>query len=234
MPIHALGAYLERRHNAVDIRSLEAEARVVVSASGKSVSAALKPFAHERRARAATPAIPGAPPSARAPLERALLAASRVLDKSSLCQVSSGIPDRHAEFGGSAWRALCQRRAPPGLSLGRGVRGLPRLPARGRRSGLARVPDIRAHGACSATCNDSRGRSATTSRRPGDCSSRACAENAFTPSLRVKRVQSARGVWEMSWAPDGRATFEYGAELHPGEAHVIWRRVGTHRVLDDP
>ena len=56
----------------------------------------------------------------------------------------------------------------------------------------------------------------------------------FHPSLRVKRVQSARGVWEMSWAPDGRATFEYGAELHPGEAHVIWRRVGTHRVLDDP
>ena len=59
-------------------------------------------------------------------------------------------------------------------------------------------------------------------------------EGHFHPSLRVKRVQSARGVWEMSWAPDGRATFEYGAELHPGEPHVIWRRVGTHRVLDDP
>jgi hypothetical protein len=40
-------------------------------------------------------------------------------------------------------------------------------------------------------------------------------------ALRVKRVQGHPGVWEMTWAPDGRATFEYGAEVRPGEAHVI-------------
>ncbi len=60
------------------------------------------------------------------------------------------------------------------------------------------------------------------------------AHGEFDPALRVKRVQGTRGVWEITWAPDGRATFSYGPEIRPGEAHVIWRRVGTHRVLDEP
>jgi hypothetical protein len=54
------------------------------------------------------------------------------------------------------------------------------------------------------------------------------------PRLRVKRVQGRPGAWEMSWAPDGRATFEYGEEVRPGEPHVIWRRVGTHEVFREP
>lgn len=33
--------------------------------------------------------------------------------------------------------------------------------------------------------------------------------------LRVKRVQRREGVWELTWADDGRATFEYGAESGP-------------------
>jgi hypothetical protein len=57
---------------------------------------------------------------------------------------------------------------------------------------------------------------------------------AFPPGLRVKRVRGAVGVWEMTFAPDGRATFSYGDEIVPGEAHVIWRRVGTHDVLGKP
>ncbi|MDA8067333.1 MAG: hypothetical protein M0T77_01775 [Actinomycetota bacterium] len=56
---------------------------------------------------------------------------------------------------------------------------------------------------------------------------------AFPPGLRVKRVQGTDGVWEITFAPDGRATFAYGTEVVPGEAHVIWRRVGSHDVLDD-
>jgi hypothetical protein len=32
----------------------------------------------------------------------------------------------------------------------------------------------------------------------------------------------------MTWAPDGRATFEYGPECRPGELHMIWRWVGKH------
>ena len=57
---------------------------------------------------------------------------------------------------------------------------------------------------------------------------------AFPPSLRIKRVQGVEGVWEITFAPDGRATFEYGAEVRSGEPHVIWRRIGDHGVLSDP
>lgn len=57
---------------------------------------------------------------------------------------------------------------------------------------------------------------------------------AFPPPLRVKRVKGARGVWELSFAPDGRATFAYGPELLPGDVHVVWRRIGDHSVLIDP
>jgi hypothetical protein len=53
------------------------------------------------------------------------------------------------------------------------------------------------------------------------------------PALRVKRVQGYAGVWEMSWAADGRATFEYGEQV-PGEPHVIWRRIGTHDIFRRP
>jgi len=56
----------------------------------------------------------------------------------------------------------------------------------------------------------------------------------FRPGLRVKSVQGWPGVWEMTWAPDGRATFEYGPERRPGEPHVIWRRVGAHDIFRQP
>ena len=59
-------------------------------------------------------------------------------------------------------------------------------------------------------------------------------EGKFRKSLRVRGVQGARGVFEMTWAPDGRATFEYGEEQADGEPHVIWRRVGTHDVFGNP
>jgi hypothetical protein len=55
--------------------------------------------------------------------------------------------------------------------------------------------------------------------------------------LRVKGVKAARGVYEMTWSwsdPDGRATFEYGAQVHEGEPHIIWRRIGTHIVFREP
>jgi hypothetical protein len=56
----------------------------------------------------------------------------------------------------------------------------------------------------------------------------------FRKRLRVKGVQGAPGVFEMTWAPDGRATFEYGDEIKPGEPHVIWRRIGTHDIFRQP
>ena len=57
---------------------------------------------------------------------------------------------------------------------------------------------------------------------------------AFPVALRVKRVQGTDDVWELTWAPDGRATFSYGDEQLPGQPHVIWRRVGDHSILRDP
>jgi hypothetical protein len=69
----------------------------------------------------------------------------------------------------------------------------------------------------------------------------ACDRHAQDPaakwpaSLRVKDVEGAPGVWEMTWSfsgPDGRATFEFvriGDELG-----VRWRRIGGHSVLRKP
>ena len=52
--------------------------------------------------------------------------------------------------------------------------------------------------------------------------------------LRVKGVQGATGVYEMTWAENGRATFQYGDAMVEGEPHVIWRRVGTHGIFRQP
>lgn len=56
----------------------------------------------------------------------------------------------------------------------------------------------------------------------------------FRAGLRVKGIQAAEGVFEMSWSGDGRATFQYGNESQAGQPHVIWRRIGRHAVLGDP
>lgn len=56
----------------------------------------------------------------------------------------------------------------------------------------------------------------------------------FRKGLRVKGVKGASGVFEMTWADDGRATFQYGDAVLEGEPHVIWRRVGTHDIFRQP
>lgn len=56
----------------------------------------------------------------------------------------------------------------------------------------------------------------------------------FRPGLRVKGVQGAGAVMEMTFAPDGRATWQFGTEVKAGEAHVVWRRIGTHDILRSP
>jgi hypothetical protein len=38
----------------------------------------------------------------------------------------------------------------------------------------------------------------------------------------------------MTWAADGRATFEHGPEQIAGEAHVRWRRIGDHSIFAAP
>ncbi len=54
-------------------------------------------------------------------------------------------------------------------------------------------------------------------------------------SLRIKGVQGAPGVWEMTWSftrPDGRATFSF--ITIDGELAIRWRRIGDHRVFEEP
>lgn len=57
---------------------------------------------------------------------------------------------------------------------------------------------------------------------------------AVPKGRRVKGIQGATGVFEMTWGPDGRATFEYGDEVVEGKTHVIWRRAGSHTVFKTP
>jgi hypothetical protein len=57
----------------------------------------------------------------------------------------------------------------------------------------------------------------------------------FRGALRVKPMQGADGIWEMSWeGADGRATFEFGHERVEGEPHIIWRRIGGHAIFQTP
>ncbi len=60
------------------------------------------------------------------------------------------------------------------------------------------------------------------------------AHGSFRPSLHVRSVQGHPGIFEMSWAGDGRATFAYGPEQRAGEAHIVWRRIGGHDIFQDP
>jgi hypothetical protein len=56
----------------------------------------------------------------------------------------------------------------------------------------------------------------------------------FRPGLRVKRIQGTHDIMEMTFSPDGRATWQFGAEVTAGQPHVVWRRIGTHAVFRAP
>ena len=58
---------------------------------------------------------------------------------------------------------------------------------------------------------------------------------AWPASLRVKDVERAPGIWEMTWSfsgPDGRATFEW--VQFDDQLAVRWRRIGGHEILKNP
>jgi hypothetical protein len=60
------------------------------------------------------------------------------------------------------------------------------------------------------------------------------ADRPFRPGLRVKGVAAHPGVFEMTWDNDGRAIFSYGSERIAGQAHIIWRRIGTRAIFTPP
>ncbi|WP_326743410.1 hypothetical protein [Streptomyces sp. NBC_01768] len=60
--------------------------------------------------------------------------------------------------------------------------------------------------------------------------------DSFVPDLRTGRqgVRCAPGIYELTWAPDGRATWSYGREQIAGTLHIVWRRIGGHDILAGP
>lgn len=55
----------------------------------------------------------------------------------------------------------------------------------------------------------------------------------FRRGLRVKKMRGHDGIWEITWAPDGRATFMFG-DGRPDDVHIVWRRIGTHAIFTAP
>lgn len=47
----------------------------------------------------------------------------------------------------------------------------------------------------------------------------------------VSKLAGAKGLYELRWAPDGRATFSIGVPQRAGSLHIQWRRCGTHDIL---
>jgi hypothetical protein len=60
---------------------------------------------------------------------------------------------------------------------------------------------------------------------------RDVATGTFSPGLRARRVEGAAGIFEMTWAPNGRATFQFGPSRGKGP-HIVWRRIGTHAIIE--
>ena len=56
----------------------------------------------------------------------------------------------------------------------------------------------------------------------------------FRHGLRVKPLTDVPDVMEMTWAPDGRATFSIGSEMESAKRRVRWRRCGARSVLRRP
>lgn len=58
---------------------------------------------------------------------------------------------------------------------------------------------------------------------------------SFPAKLRIRDVENAPGVLEVTWSfsgPDGRATFEFITV--DGERAIRWRRVGDHSIYKNP
>jgi hypothetical protein len=56
----------------------------------------------------------------------------------------------------------------------------------------------------------------------------------FPKKLGVTPMVGRPGIMEFAWAPDGRCTRSYGTPQRTGCYHIIWRRIGTHSVYNDP
>ena len=61
------------------------------------------------------------------------------------------------------------------------------------------------------------------------------ATSHWPATLRIQKMGGPDDVWEMTWpfsGPDGRATFDF--ITIDGELAIRWRRIGDHRIYDNP
>ncbi len=64
--------------------------------------------------------------------------------------------------------------------------------------------------------------------------------STWPAQLRVKSIVNAPGIFEMTWSfagPDGRATWEWTTAVDADGRScpaVRWRRLGNHRIFNDP
>ena len=56
----------------------------------------------------------------------------------------------------------------------------------------------------------------------------------FRKGLRVKAYRGEENLFELTWAPDGRALFSYATPVRPNQTHIVWHRVGSHAIFDNP
>lgn len=56
----------------------------------------------------------------------------------------------------------------------------------------------------------------------------------FPAHLGIKSMAGRRNIWEFRWSGDGRATWSYGPPPQDGMCKIIWRRIGTHQIYNDP
>jgi len=52
--------------------------------------------------------------------------------------------------------------------------------------------------------------------------------------LGLKKYRRIDGMWEFRFGGDGRALMRFGSQVQPGEMHIIWLRIGTHSIYDNP
>lgn len=57
---------------------------------------------------------------------------------------------------------------------------------------------------------------------------------SFPKSLGIRHMQGSPNILELRWGLDGRCTWMFGTPKRPGRAHVVWRRIGSHEIYDDP
>jgi len=56
----------------------------------------------------------------------------------------------------------------------------------------------------------------------------------FPGRLRVRQMAGYPHIRELAWSLDGRCTWRFGTSPLVGRCHVIWRRIGSHAIYDDP